>query len=559
MIKRDKRTEDLELFVQKYKVAQKLKWSIEKFAKLLEIKPKSVQRRCLTVKHTTGVSLSPLGGINGDTLSEDDVKAFRKEEYNLSRRTQRKIERSVRGNKFVITSAQNATPVHSGFLASLLNYCEINNARLIVVPYRYKNPTSIWSMNNEGDDWWAPELNPYMTDEVFNLAKNLVLLGNIKIQPTASEPINGFEGFTGTNSTIIGHPKIQLRTVPTMEDLPKILTTTGALTIPNYTDSKAGWKASFHHSIAALIVEIDNKDQFHIRHIHGNHDTGNFYDLDAFYDETSVTYGNRVEALVCGDIHAEFIDPGVEKATFSSSDSIAEVLNPRHFVFHDLYDQYARNHHHSEQDILNAGKHLYNLRNNVETELQNTADFVDRVNRPETKNIVVKSNHDEAFDRWLRTADIRGDWENARFYYYMKYHQMKNIKPHETGFKSIDPFEFWCHNPDAMTGLKCLDNTIFLSRDESYELADIELGFHGDVGMSGSRGDIKSLSRLSKKIIIGHSHSPGIHEGAYQVGVSARLNLEYVRGPSSWLHTHAIIYPDGKRTLINIIKGKWRA
>jgi hypothetical protein len=90
------------------------------------------------------------------------------------------------------------------------------------------------------------------------------------------------------------------------------------------------------------------------------------------------------------------------------------------------------------------------------------------------------------------------------------------------------------------------------------KVCSIELGFHGDVGINGSRGDIKSLAKLSDKMVIGHSHTPGIYEGCYQVGLSAMKNLEYKKGPSSWMQTHCIIYPDGKRTLINIINGKWR-
>lgn len=87
----------------------------------------------------------------------------------------------------------------------------------------------------------------------------------------------------------------------------------------------------------------------------------------------------------------------------------------------------------------------------------------------------------------------------------------------------------------------------------------IEVGSHGHVGPNGSRGSVKSQARIGMKSVIGHSHSPGIRDGAYQVGTSSRLNLEYVRGPSSWLHTHCVIYANGKRTLINIINGEWRA
>lgn len=86
----------------------------------------------------------------------------------------------------------------------------------------------------------------------------------------------------------------------------------------------------------------------------------------------------------------------------------------------------------------------------------------------------------------------------------------------------------------------------------------IELSLHGDQGPNGARGSLKNLRRIGTKAIIGHSHSPGIDEGGMQVGTSTRLRLEYNHGPSSWLNTHAVIYDNGKRSLINIIKGKWR-
>jgi hypothetical protein len=46
---------------------------------------------------------------------------------------------------YVITAAQNATPINKPFFAALQLYCRKRNATLLVVPYRYKNPTSVWS------------------------------------------------------------------------------------------------------------------------------------------------------------------------------------------------------------------------------------------------------------------------------------------------------------------------------------------------------------------------------------------------------------------------------
>jgi hypothetical protein len=82
---------------------------------------------------------------------------------------------------------------------------------------------------------------------------------------------------------------------------------------------------------------------------------------------------------------------------------------------------------------------------------------------------------------------------------------------------------------------------------------------HGDKGASGQRGSIAGFSNLVDKVVVGHSHTPGIIGGAYQVGTSSRLKLDYTSGPSSWMNTHCLVYTSGKRQLINVINGKWKA
>lgn len=542
----------IEDFIRKYKIAAKFKWTREQFAAFVGMETDTVRRKLGKIKDKVGIKL-PLLRLGTAELTVADIQKFN-EEYNKSLGKSNGVKKDHK--RYVVTSAQNATPVNMGFWNSLLKYCEHNDAQLMVIPYRYKNPTSIWSESAVGDDWWNPVVMPYLVDVQTELCENLIVLAHIKVQPTASEPVTGFEAFTGNNSSIIGHPKIQFKSVATLSGKPKIMLSTGAVTEPNYTDSKAGWKGSFHHSIAAVVVEIDDDDIFHVRHVHASGLSGAFYDLDKQYTPTGVTTGHRIAALVTGDTHAEYIDEQVENATYHNKDSIANVLNPEMIIYHDLTDFYSQNHHHRGNDVLNIGKHRFG-RDNVEDGLQEAADFIDRVSRKDAMNVIVKSNHDEAFDRWLKEAEIRGDYENAEFYYYMKLHQLRHIRMTSTGFETIDPFEFWCKNPKNGLGMKNLANTVFLKRDESLKVKNVEVGFHGDVGINGSRGDVKSLARLSDKMVIGHSHSPGIHEGCYQVGLSAMKNLEYKRGPSSWMNTHCIIYADGKRTLVSIVNGHW--
>lgn len=543
-------------FVAKYKAALKAKMTREEFATYLGIKPKSVIRRRLEVQTTTGLSLDYLKSdpsFNGD-ISVEKIEKF-EDFYNelIEKDTPKEIKYpNTIKRTIVFTSAQDATPVHEGFISAILQHCKYNNGELKVIPYRYKNPNSIW---NDSNDYWWSSITPYLLDTHTKICDGLQAMAHIKIQPTAITPLSGFDGMTGEDSGIFGHPKVQLKTVATpSKKMPKILTTTGACTVENYTDSKAGHKGRFHHNISALVVEIDG-DKFHMRHIHGEED-GSFYDLDYYYTPMGREKYGRVAGFVPGDVHAEFIDPNVERAMFMGPDSIVAKLRPEVIAYHDLEDFYRRSHHHRNNDILAYGKHHYG-RNNVEEGLQISADFVDRNTQNDTLNLIVRSNHDEAFERWLREANPKDDPENARFYHYMKFNQLSNVKKTKTGFSTVNAFEFWCTNPLDQKGLQSIDNTKFLGRDESFVVNEIEIGFHGDVGLNGTRGSVGAFSKIGPKTIIGHSHSPGIVEGAYQVGLCAHLDLEYASGPSSWLHTHCIIYPNGSRTLINVINGEW--
>ena len=54
-------------------------------------------------------------------------------------------------------------------------------------------------------------------------------------------------------------------------------------------------------------------------------------------------------------------------------------------------------------------------------------------------------------------------------------------------------------------------------------------------------------------------HTAGIIDGVYTAGVSGKLDMEYNKGPSSWSHSHVVTYPNGKRAIITVKNGKWKA
>ena len=104
----------------------------------------------------------------------------------------------------------------------------------------------------------------------------------------------------------------------------------------------------------------------------------------------------------------------------------------------------------------------------------------------------------------------------------------------------------------------------FRRADMSYLICDdahggIECGMHGHLGANGGRGNIRSFARMGRRANIGHSHTAGIVEGIWQSGTSSLLDLEYNIGMSSWSHSDILTYANGKRAMITMSGGKYKA
>lgn len=451
---------------------------------------------------------------------------------------------------YVITSAQNSTPINRLFFNSLLQYCEFRDAELVIIPMRYKNPTSIFAKDDKDNDWWDEELQPYLFDGRVDLNSNLSLFADIKIQPTASNPLSGLNALGRDKSVILGHTKLSFKTVPVPSNsTPKILATTGCVTKANYTDSKSGKKGDDNHSYSAIVVEIDN-NIFHMRQLNSIQD-GSFIDLNYEYTPTGVKKADNALGLAMGDTHVQHIDPDVTYATFEDEESIYNLLKPKYLIWHDLLDFYSRNHHHKNEPFINYVKNKEHI-NDVKKEICEAFEFVNKHSK-NSINIFPFSNHPAALERWVKETDWRTDHLNAEFYLETALEMVKSTKLKNGGTETIDPFKYWGQR--LLTNPK---NAIFLNKNDSFLIDFIDVGNHGHLGQNGSKGSIKSYSSLGRKTIIGHGHAPGIMDGCMQVGTSSYNALDYVGGPSSWLHTHCVIYANGKRSLITIIGKKYK-
>ena len=453
--------------------------------------------------------------------------------------------------RLLITAAQNATPIFMSFFETCQNYCRLNTANLIVIPYRYHNPTSVWTTDDNSQNWWDKNIVQYLINERITLNQNLILMGDIKTQPTAVRPLEGFEGITQDKSGIFAHPKVELLSVPTPQNkLPKMLATTGAITKKNYTDSKAGKKGEFHHTFGGVVIEIE-RNKFHMRQVIATRD-GSFCDLEYEYKKKE-RKPIKADALILGDTHYEFMNSDVRKATFEGAESITQVLKPKYIIHHDAWDGYAISHHHDKEPFIQYSKHQTD-RNDVFQSLKSFFEFIDKITPEFSTNIFVASNHPEFLMRWIKEANPKTDHTNALFWTKTYQYLLENTQATNTGTATPDPFDYW-----ARQLLKSYKKSRFLKRDESFVIKDIELGYHGDKGPNGSRGTPTAYTKIGVKVVTGHVHSCGIKDGVYTVGTSGNLKMDYVSGPSSWLNCHCILYPNGKRSLIVILPGAaWR-
>jgi hypothetical protein len=458
--------------------------------------------------------------------------------------------------RYIVTSAQNNTFVHNGFLKSLENMANDIDAQIIVGTFAY-NTNGFQSLQKGEGEWFDPSIIDYILDEPAMLADGLIWCGELNILPTAVNPISGLHSYTRSSSGIIPHAKVQLESIPThITDPVRMMYTTGAVTKQNYVQKKAGQKATFHHVFGALLVEVDEDGLWFVRQLIADSDTGYFYDLDTYYTDHDVHYNVRVEGINWGDVHIEKMDHMVAYACFNGPDNMLDVLNPAYQFVNDVVDFSSRNHHNINDPYFKFMMQLKKTEK-VEDNIKMVGEFLKSIESKNTMTIVVESNHDLAFKRWLKESDYKNDPVNA---IYFLQNQLAIYNSMQEGNNSFSIFEY-----AVMKTQPSLENVKFLRTDESFRICDnhgngVECGDHGHNGNNGARGGIKSFQVRGSRYNIGHSHSAGIKDGVYQAGHLTDISkMTYVKGASSWSHSNIITYQNGKRAMVTIKNGKWRA
>lgn len=485
------------------------------------------------------------------------VHAMKSKKFKLPRRGHIK--------RYLLTSIQNNTHLHPGY-ENILSYCEWldglpkASCQLIVGTYSYQlaayGAKAVKRGHNKAkvdeELWYAPEVLEYVQDKSIELAPGLVWCGEQNILPTTRHPLSSFEDYNGRNSNIVPHAKIAMESVASMADeATKFNYSTGTITQRNYIQKRAGILAEQKHAYGAALVEVDSAGNWWVRQLHLD---SNDVLMDVGPDGYSgvevrdgwVEAKPVVEGIYWGDVHASELENWVRELAWGPG-GMLDCTKAQWQFMGDLLSMRSRTHHEIGNFHRSYQKHV-DSEESVEDEVQLTADFMHDATRDWCNLVVVQANHDRHLDRWLNEADFRADPVNAKYFLELQWQVLDAIDRGDRHFNIME----WSLNQAQAPKVK------YLRTDESCVVAGIENGLHGDLGMNGSRGSTRGLTKLGRGLNKGHDHTAAIRDGVYSAGACS-LSFGFMMGPNSHSISHIVTYANGKRAIITMWNDKWRA
>jgi hypothetical protein len=387
----------------------------------------------------------------------------------------------------------------------------------------------------------------HLIDQHLSIGGGVEVAAELKIAATASRPLSALQGMGGNKWQIIGHSKQLMEPVATPSDTPpKRLYTTGCVTVRNYSNTKAGALAEFHHTVGALVVEVDTRSRAFVRQlgIYGD----SLFDVAGGklreYGPDWVKDHDRVLAITTGDEHVKFHDRGVYAGTYGP-EGMCTTHSSRSTCSGTTCWTGTR-------EAITTRKTRCSSSRNSTTATMTTGPswrawwtFINGSTPEGTKNYIVDSNHHDHLRQWLSRADVNKDHRNALLIAELQAQMRHDVL---AGVER-SPLQIYCEGRLEV-------DTDWLDRNKPFLLKGVDYSQHGDIGVNGARGSASALAKTAHKSVIGHSHTARIVDGCYQVGYSAG-DLEYAKGMGTWTHTHCIQYPNGKRTLVDIWRGRW--
>lgn len=442
----------------------------------------------------------------------------------------KKVESKIK-KRYFISAVVPDQKINSQFMQSIETYCSKNNAKLILLLMRGVKKDATFS--KEFYDKYSENI---ATEVIFN--NNCEAL-DFKLLPQMNLSLTGLDEINNTKSLIIASTKQYLETIANrIEEFPHLLWSTGCINYPEYRDDRPGKIATKQHTIGGLVLEVVDSELFHIRPVECD-DKNGFCDLGIYYKQQKVSL--MKSDIVLGDVHCGVEDPIAIKVCIE----MIKTLKCDKVYIHDLFDAASVNPH--EEDNLLAQylrvKHQQSLDNELQYLGRFLEDFTKTISNREF--IVIPSNHNDFIDRWLKKGQfVFSGAFNAKLGAELFIHLLEKE----------NPIQYYLHSRNFVKKL----NLKFPKRNDKLNSYGIDI-IHGDRGVGGAKGSIKSFTKCYGKNSSGHNHTPSKYKLSSRTGTNSQKDLLYVEGTiSGWMATQDIIYENGTSQLVTIIDGKWR-
>lgn len=283
----------------------------------------------------------------------------------------------------------------------------------------------------------------------------------------------------------------------------------------------------------ALIVDILDDETFFTRYVTMER-SGIVYDKGLkFIAGKSKPAVSRPKALYLGDIHAVDLD----EDNMLAVEDMCQQLKPESIVAGDVFDGASCNPHELGDYSL-----VYKFPS-LQEEGQTTRNVIERLLKLSDQFYYLISNHDDFLVRYLAKEENYKVGRNYKDAIALRLWQLENPARHPVeGLLELDSFKrlkvVYPHETLTFAGT---------------------LVKHGHESFGGRRLGFRAQQKVYNKVVIGHVHTPEFYRNGAAVGVSCILKPSYVMNGSvnSWLHSHALIHPDGSIQLLNVIYGKW--
>ena len=442
--------------------------------------------------------------------------------------------------KFVITTAVMGKEINKPFAEAIRNYARRNNALLLVLPCE--------DVASRGKKAAAIELSPELSDfrVVFKdtyLNRNLCLSA-IKVSAKQINPLTGLDRMAVNReaSIIVASPKVFLKYIPNMHyDIPPAMMTTGAITVNNYDTDKYMSKrtsvlAENDHTYGAVIVEIEDDNIFHFRHVQASPYNSI---TDMGYDYLPNGKVERLEGavMVMGDSHTGYHDKELHEVTMNT----ARHVGVSTIALHDVFNGASISHHDNNKGITRAIK-AQEGRLGLELECKAVKNYIKNIEGYGMDVVIVDANHDRHLLRYLEEGRYVGDPINYKFSLKLALAATENKNPLQYAIETL---------------LGYTSNAVrWLKSDESFKVYGVECGMHGDRGANGSRGSLAIFEKGLGNSVTAHTHTAAILRNVCSVGTTSLMDMGYNAGLSNWTRTCCIIYKNGTKQLINFIPNK---